>query len=227
MTVVTTQDELDAALADEACTLITIGSSEGVWLRLSASGSATVEASDSATVKAYGSATVKAYDSATVSAYDSATVSASDYVAIYLHSASATVSGGVIIDISSLDLTNPDTWANFHGVQITDGQAILYKATSANLTTGQHQYGPPTVWTVGTETAAPDWADNDARGAELHVSPRPGQARRYRPDGETGTRYLKVSVPLDGLRPLGPDKAKARAVRVLAEVDVNGNEVTR
>ena len=80
-TTVTTQAELDAALAAGAESII-IGSSRGVWLTISdsatvrASGKATVEAYDSATVEAYGSATVRAYGSATVEAYDSATVEA-------------------------------------------------------------------------------------------------------------------------------------------------------
>ena len=80
---VTTQAELDAALADESLheyDEILIQSPHGVWLEISTSAydSATVSAYDSATVSAYGSATVSAYDSATVRASDSATVSAYD-----------------------------------------------------------------------------------------------------------------------------------------------------
>ena len=50
---VTTQAELDAALADAASEIL-IDSPRGVWIKLRASGSATVRASGSATVEAYG-----------------------------------------------------------------------------------------------------------------------------------------------------------------------------
>ncbi|MFZ1285644.1 MAG: hypothetical protein WAR57_01240, partial [Candidatus Phosphoribacter sp.] len=64
-TTVTTQAELDAALAANADN-IAIRSPRGMWLHVY--GSATVEAYGSATVWAYGSATVWAYDSSTVKA---------------------------------------------------------------------------------------------------------------------------------------------------------------
>ena len=64
---VTTQAELDAALAKRVSTII-IDSPRGVWLTISDSGSATVRASGSATVEASGSATVEASGSATVRA---------------------------------------------------------------------------------------------------------------------------------------------------------------
>jgi len=72
---VTTQTELDTALAD-GIDYIDITSPAGVVLYLSRSGSATVTASDSATVTASGSATVRASGSATVRASGSATVTA-------------------------------------------------------------------------------------------------------------------------------------------------------
>ena len=75
--IVTTQAELDAALADSSVDWIEIRSERGVWIEVSSTGSATVRAYGSATVSAYDSATVSAFDSASVSAYDSATVRAS------------------------------------------------------------------------------------------------------------------------------------------------------
>ena len=71
---VTTQAELDAALAKRVSTII-IDSPRGVWLTISDSGSATVRASGSATVEAW----------------DSATVRASKWVAVHLFSARATL----------------------------------------------------------------------------------------------------------------------------------------
>jgi hypothetical protein len=182
-------------------------------------GTATVRAYDTATVRAYGSATVRAYGSATVRAYGSATVEAAPHVAVHLHSARATITGGVVIDIANLDLTDPRVWADHHGVQVIDGEAILYKATGHDLIAGA-DYGKPTSYQVGTTVTAQDWRDNHDCGGGLHISPRPDQARRYR-NGEDGTRYLRVAAPLADLRPIEADKAKARSVRVLAEVDID------
>jgi hypothetical protein len=185
--------------------------------------SATVQAYDSATVQAYDSATVQAYGSATVRAYDSATVEASTHVAVHLHSARAVVTGGVLIDIAALDLNDPATWCGYRGVQVHDGTALLYKAVNASLAAG-HQYYKATTYTIGSDVTADDWRDDHDCGGGLHVSPSPDQAKRYRPEGETDTRYLRVAAALTDLRPIG-DKAKARTVRVLAEVDAAGNDL--
>jgi hypothetical protein len=186
-------------------------------------GSATVRAYGSATVRAYDTATVRAYGSATVRAYDTATVEASTHVAVHLHSARAVVTGGVLIDITALDLNDPATWCGYRGVQVHDGAALLYKAVNASLAAG-HEYGRPTTYTVGSDVTADDWRDDHQCGGGLHVSPSADQAKQYRPEGETDTRYLRVAVALTDLRPIG-DKAKARTVRVLAEVDAAGNDL--
>ena len=124
---VTTQAELDAALArtDVVCYSheIMIDSPPGVRIEVSdsrgldvrASGTATVHAYGTATVWAYGTATVRAFDTAAVRAYDMAVVRAYDmavvratsHVAVHRHSARAAVYGGVLIDVTQLDLTTP------------------------------------------------------------------------------------------------------------------------
>ena len=99
--VVTTQAELDAALADASVDWIEIRSERGVWVELVSSGSATVTAYGSATVRAYGSATVTAYDSATVTAYGSATVTASGSATVTASdSATVTASGSATVRAS-------------------------------------------------------------------------------------------------------------------------------
>ena len=277
---VTSQSELDAALADAAVTCVHIESEAGVWLCLSSSGSATVRAFDSATVRAsgsatvrasgsatveafgsatvrafdsatveafgsatveaFGSATVRAFGSATVRAYGSATVEASDsatvrasgstgvhaygrssttatsHVAVHLHSARATIAGGVLIDLTTLDLHDPATWCDHHGVDIVeDGRAVLYKALGDDLTTGG-EYGHVFTWTVGADLVCPDWRDDHDCGGGLHLSPRPAQASTYRVNP---TRWMRCTVPLAELRPIDGSKAKARLVYVQAEVD--------
>ncbi len=104
---VTTQEDLDSALADRSVTEILIDSPRGVWLTVTASGSAygllsaTVRASGSATVRAYDSATVRAYDSATVEAYDSATVRAYGSATVRAYdSAKVTAYGSATIEAS-------------------------------------------------------------------------------------------------------------------------------
>ncbi|MFC7275282.1 hypothetical protein ACFQS1_14930 [Paractinoplanes rhizophilus] len=191
---------------------------------VTASGSASVTAYYSASVTAYDSASVTASGSASVTAYGSASVTATPHVAVHLHSARATVTGGVVIDLTTLDLTDARAWAEHQGVDITDGEAILYKAVSSGLTAGE-QYDMPTTYTVGATVTAPDWRDDHKCGGGLHASPRPEQAKRYR-DSETGTRFLRVAAPLVDLRPISADKAKTRSVRVLAEVDINATDLT-
>ncbi|WP_244933060.1 DUF7666 domain-containing protein [Micromonospora tulbaghiae] len=202
-----------------------------------ASGSATVQASDSATVRAYDSATVEAYDSATVRAYDSATVqaygttgvhahqrstvTAGSHTAVHLHSGQATVTGGVLIDLTQLDLANPAAWCDHHGVTVTDGTAVLYKALGDDLTAGQ-EYGKPTVYTVGQTVTCDDWSDTNDCGGGLHFSPTPHQASQYHYDA---SRWLAVEVDVATLRPItegGTPKAKAKSCRVLREVDAFG-----
>ena len=225
--VVTTQAELDAALADKAVTWIEIRSPRGVWLdvvsygsaTVTAYGSATVTAYDSAPVTAYGSATVRAYDSATVRAYGSATVTASIKVAIHLHSGYAKIKGGVLIDHTA-DLSDPLNWCEYHGVKVKAGIATLYKAVDDKWTTDRgFDYSP------GAKPIAPDWSDDNACGGGLHFSPSPTQALAYH---DEATKFVAVGVKVADLRPIpgGTAKAKApRVVRACREVDIDGNEV--
>ena len=183
-------------------------------------GSATVEAWDSATVRAWGSATVRAWDSATVLAWDSATVEATPWAAVHLHSACATVSGGHIINVAELDLTDPQTWCSYHGVEVIEGIATLYKAVGDNWSTDRGaDYSP------GSLPEAHDWEPIARCGNGLHFSPSPVTSRHYYP---RATRYLAVGVAVADLIPLGDDKAKApRVVRACAEVDIDGKAVAR
>jgi hypothetical protein len=268
-TTVRTQSEFDAAWTkhkDDYRAEILIDSPSGVWLEVTASGSATVRASGSATVRASGSATVTAYDSATVRASDSATVRASDsatvrasgsatvtasdsatvrasdsatvragsYVAVHLHSARVTLTGGVVLDVTALDLTDPQTWVGYTGAKVSktrrtvDGRrttvelVTLYKAVDADMQAGRSYI--PTTYPVGQDVTASDWRDNHHCGHGLHTSPHPHQALVYYPEA---TRMLEVTVPLSDLRPIpgGTAKAKARTVHVVREVTLDGAEL--
>jgi hypothetical protein len=204
-----------------------------------ASGSATVEASGSATVRAFGSATVRAFGSATVEAFGSATVrafgsssvhahrrstvTAGVHVAVHLHDATATVEGGVVIDVSQLDLGVTTTWADHRGVDLIEGRVVLYKAVDEHLTAGQG-HDMPTVYTVGTDMVCLDWEDSHNCGGGFHLSPTTSQATSYRPDAK---RWLRCSAAVEDVRPInnGTPKCKVRALRVEAEVDRFGREL--
>ncbi|MGN6245155.1 MAG: DUF7666 domain-containing protein [Motilibacteraceae bacterium] len=200
---VTTQAELDAALvkADEFDEIVIVSES-GVWLEVGGF--------------------ARASGSATVSASGSATVHAGSHTAVHLRSARATIDGGVLIDHTTLNLTAPADWCDYHGVQVTDGNALLYKAVNANLTS---DHG--TTYPLGETVTAPDWRDTYECGNGLHFGPTPHHADAYH-SGHDGTRYLAVHVPLQVLRPItdgGTAKCKAQSCTVLHEVDVAGRPV--
>ena len=225
-TVVRTQAELDEALAANAVT-VEIRSLAGIWLTVRATGSSTVRAYDSSTVRATGSSTVRATDSSTVMAYDSSTVTAtgsstvtaSPCVAVHLHSGLATIDGGVVIDVTTVNDT-AEKWCAHHGVEVTDGIATVYKAVSDQWTTSRGA-----DYTPGSTPEATDWADHAECGQGLHFGPTPAHALAYLPDA---TRFVAVGVELATLRPIPGGTAKCKApkvVRACVEVDLDGNEV--
>ena len=228
--IVTTQEELDAAVAAGETEII-IDSPAGVWLKVVGSstvrawGSSTVTARDSSTVTAWGSSTVRARDSSTVTAWDSSTVTASKYTAVHLHSARATVTGGVVINIAALDLTHITDWADYHGAKIVDGEVIVYKAVDADLRS-ERGFAYP----IGETVTCPDWDPAPVCGSGLHFSPHPAQARDYYRDA---ARFLRCAVPVEALTIIDGEatdmtpKLKARTVRVLCEVDVHGIEINK
>ncbi len=185
----------------------------------------TVTAYDSASVIAFGSASVTAYDSASVTAYDSASVIASTYTAVHLHSTRVTHTGGVIIDCTTIDETDPATWGDYHGAQVEDGTITLYKCLPQNLTSGA-DWGRDTVWPTSGDIECDDFEATDECGHGLHLSPTPGHAGAYLAD-ESHLRFLEVTAPLDDIVPItgGTAKCKVRACTVVREVNLDGTPV--
>jgi hypothetical protein len=217
-TTVTTQAELDNALADKA-DQIDIRSDAGVWLQINQTGSSRVVARGSSSVVAWDSSSVEARDSSRVEARDSSRVEAGKYVAVHLHSTRVTVDGGVVIDLTQLDMTDPTTWLDFHGVALTDGAAVLYKAVDADLRAGQGYISA--AYPIGETVTARDW--EASRGHGLHFGVSPAHARRYF-NGTGAPRFLEVAVPVEDL--VGLDgKCKARSCTVVREVDMHGDPV--
>ena len=143
-------------------------------------------------------------------------------MAVWLHRANATVEGGVLVDLTAVDLDDSDQWLAHHGVEVLDGRAVLYKAVDADLVAG-HSWRP-TTYPVGGAVTAADWRDDHDCGGGLHLSPTPGMARDYFTEAE---RYLRCTAAVEDLRVIdGNDhsttpKVKVRSVRVEAEVDLH------
>jgi hypothetical protein len=225
--IVTTQAELDKAIKDKI-DWIEIRSEAGVWLEVTAYDSSTVRAYGSSAVRAYGSSavraydssTVTAYDSSTVTAYDSSTVTASSHTAVHLHSGRVLLKGGVVIDHTKIDLDDATTWADYHGVEIIDGVATVYKAVDDKYTTDRgFNYSP------GATPSAPDWKAHRDCGNGLHFGPTPGHALAYHPEA---TKFMEAKVALADLVTLTGGTAKCKAPKVvspLVEVDIHGNRV--
>ena len=243
---VTTQAELDSALTNPKITYaeheIVIDTPAGVWIEVSddhgqdvraygsslvtATGSATVRATGSSSVTATGSATVHACGSSSVHATGSATVTASTCVAVHLHSTRVTHTGGVIIDSTTIDETDPATWGDYHGAQVEDGTVTLYKCLPQNLTSGS-DWGRDTVWPTSGDITCDDFEATNECGHGLHLSPTPGHAWTYR-SNVSRPRFLEVTAPLDSIVPVTGGVAKCKVARctVVREVDVMGHQVT-
>ena len=240
---VTNQAELDAALAKhrhDPETVIEIRSPGGVSLTLSDTGSSRVVAGgssqieawdssrvvagdssrvmarDSSQIEAWGSSQIEAWGSSRVVAGDSSRVEAGAYVAIHLWSQRVSLSGGVVIDMAGLDLTDAEQWCGYVGAKRHgDASILLFKAVDVELRSGLGFEYP-----IGATVEAPDWRASHACGEGLHFSPSPALARTY---FTSATRFLQVSVLLADLCPIDASKAKARSCTVLREVDLWGD----
>jgi hypothetical protein len=177
-----------------------------------------VEARGSSRVEAWESSRVVAWGSSHVVAWGSSHVEASPYVAVYLRSQRVTLSGGHVIDLTAIDLTDPVQWCEFHGVKTGDGIAYLYKAVGDDW---RSDYGAE--YAPGTTPEATDWNTVAGCGQGLHFCAHPQLSLTYKRDA---TKFVRVGVRLDEMVPLG-DKIKARRVVVACvEVDpYDGEEV--
>jgi len=186
--------------------------------------SSRVEAWDSSRVEAWGSSRVVAWDSSRVEAWgsssvvawDSSRVEAGKYVAVHLHSQTVALTGeGHIIDMTALDMTDPQTWADLHGGKVSGGRLTVYKGVNADL---RSAHG--TEYPIGATVTCPDWEPTVECGNGLHFSPSPTATESYC----TPERYLECTVKLADVVPLG-DKVKASACRVVRVVDRWGDPV--
>ena len=180
-----------------------------------AGGSSRVVAWESSRVEARGSSSVEAWDSSRVVAWGSSSVEAGKYVAVHLHSQAVTLSGGVVIDMTAIDRSDPQSWVDLCGGKVRDGWLTVYKGVDGEL---RSAYG--TKYPVGATVTADDWLPTEECGRGLHFSPSPSATHTYcAPE-----RYLECEVELAGIMQLG-DKIKARSCRVVREVDRWGDPI--
>jgi hypothetical protein len=246
---VTTQEELDAALASNA-EVVEIRSPRGVWLEVSDSGSASVRASDSASVSAFDSASVSASDSASVSASGSASVRASGSASVRASgSASVRASGSASVRASDSASVSASKYVavHLHSQRVTlDGDGHIIDLTGIDFNDAAQwceyhavevrdgiaylykavgddwlsDYG--TSYAPGTTPEAPDWKSTRQCGQGLHFCAHPHQSLAYK---QNATKFVKCGVRIDEIVTLD-DKIKAkRVVDPCVEVDVHGDVV--
>ena len=271
--VVTTQAELDAALAAKAETIY-IESPEGVWLTLTDTdssravlrgsssavlwdssraelwdsssaelwdsssavlrdssraelrdsssaelrGSSSAELWDSSRAELRGSSSAVLWDSSRAELWDSSSAEAAKYTAVHLRSQRASFTGdGHLIDLTGIDFTDPVQWCEYHGVEVVDGIAYVYKAVGDDW---RSNYG--FSYEPGSTPEAPDWKATRACGNGLHFCAHPVLSLDFK---RNATKFVKCGVRLDELIPLD-DKVKARRVVVpCVEVDRHRNVV--
>jgi hypothetical protein len=156
-----------------------------------------------------------------VTAYGSSRVTAAKCVAVTNHSKLTTLDGGVLIELPTIKTA--EQWCEFHGVEVKDGIATLFKAVSNDFKSGYgFDYAP------GTEPKAPDWDGGEAEcGGGLHFSPRPVQALQFMPEAK---RFVACPVKLDEIavheNAIYPDKVKAPGCCApVWECDIDGNRI--
>jgi hypothetical protein len=170
---------------------------------------------ESSRVEAWESSSVVARGSSRVEAWGSSRVEAGKYVAVHLHSQSITLIGGVVIDMTSVDRTDPQSWLDLYGGTVRDGWLTVYKGVDA-----EYRSAHGVAYPVGETVTASDWDPVAECGRGLHFSPSPAATEAYC----TPVRYLECEVELAGIVQLS-DKVKAGSCRVVREVDRWGDPV--
>ena len=226
------QGELDKALAEGITHLriehplgiyLTIADDPGFWLTLEGNSRATLGGNSRATLE--GNSRAELWGNSSAELWDDASAKLSRFTVARLHSPSAKATGtGHIIDVTDAVLSAPDAWAEYHGVEVINGIATVYKALHDHYGTDRPEWRG--AYAPGKAPEAPDWRDDASCGGGLHFSPTPRQASYYL---RGATRWVKAGVELATLRPIldgGAPKCKVPKVVVpCVEVDINGDPV--
>ena len=166
----------------------------------------------------------RVFDYAQVSLYGHARVEhpLGAHAVAYLHSPNAWASGAHVIDMTKVDLHDPETWAAHKAADLVDGEVILWKALGESKTSGE-RFGCPVTWEAGYSVSCDDWDPTPECGGGLHLSPYPREAITYLKDA---TRMFKCVATLTDIVPIiynnDSDKCKVKSVRVIDETNMDG-----
>jgi hypothetical protein len=149
---------------------------------------------------------------------------ASTLLVIMNHATTTSIEGGTVVQVPPV--TTVEGWCEYHGVEVIDGIATVYKAVRDDYksTNGLH-------YTPGSLPVASDWDGGRAEcGGGLHFSPSPAGAKGF--DLEA-TRFLACPVRLADMRAPNADDRYPSKVKAagccgpIVEVDLWGTPVTR
>ncbi len=150
----------------------------------------------------------------------SSVVATSPHVSILAKSKDALLSGGYILGNKPLTALE---WLNACSVTKKRGKVILYKSLNEDWTTRDG-----VSYKIGQTTIASDWdASYEGEcGRGLHFSPTVSQAKSFRDEG----LFIACEVAVKDMAGLPafaqyPDKIRARACKVLYQVDTNGKKI--
>ncbi len=185
-----------------------------------ARGSSHVVAWESSHVEAWGSSHVVAWAAASLSLFGvDVKAKASSKVVVQLHR-QATCDGGVQVSIDQP--ATPAEWCEWHGVEIVNNHAVLFKGLDSDFSSS---YGAN--YTPGTMTKASDWDGGTQEcGKGLHFSPTASATKGF---ASNARKFVACLVPLDqiAVHPNGasPSKVKAEWCWNWYECDLFGKQI--
>ena len=129
----------------------------------------------------------------------------------------AQIEGATILP--AVDIKSPAGWCEWHGVDVVDGVAVLFKAVHDDWQ-GPHRGG--VTFEPGSTPVAVDWDGRAECGGGLHFSPSPGHALAYLTQP---AHFVACPVAVAEAVVIG-DKLKARACAgPVYEVDRRGRRI--
>ena len=197
---VTTQEELDAALAAGIIDLL-------------------IDRPDGATPLDIENKKVRLLDNSSATLRDNASATLKKFTVAWKKSVDATITGtGHVIDMTAIDLSKREDWTKYTGALVDeDGKIHLYKAVDDNLESAYSK--GKFAYTVGSIVEPEWWKDNNRCGNGIHLCPSPQHARDHFPDA---TRFLEVTCDAATFVPIDTSKIKTAQAYVLREVDICG-----
>ena len=221
---VTTQEELDAALAagiidllidrpDGATPLDIENKKVRLW------GNSRADLWGNSRADLWGNSSAILWDNSSAILRDNSRADLKKFTVAWKKSVDATITGtGHVIDMTAIDISKREDWTKYTGALVDeDGQIHLYKAVDDNLESAYSR--DKFAYTVGSIVEPEWWEDNNFCGNGIHLCPSPQHARDHFPDA---TRFLEVTCDAATFIPIDTSKIKTAQAYVLREVDICG-----